>query len=567
MKKFISILLTFLFFLAFSFSAESSWVLGAEQFRFNQAKRNSQFSPSSVDSEISKLLPQLILEQIAQRASRQIPASEELNRKLDSLQTDRISLLLQLSKEYKTRDALVLQNLSARKFKSALEDESEKISEIEKKIDENLALAEAERVKAAPDLEREEKIAAGEKIEERPGEKFHFFPFFGRPDEKRQPLIEEISIYKNDSSAVFMPTEEALAAGYESRLFEKEISAAKINGFLSGVITVFGEYASVSVSLYVYPGAKKYGSVTEVGLLGQPLVIARNIARAMTPILANSLPVELNFEILPKEAARTARITVDGLVFDRIPDHFPIDAGIHTILVESSGYEKASISYQFRGNDHYLVKADLPPLAKGSFDLRLKKMKDGIFYADGIEMAPVTEEKPSARLSINGKSVLGYFSLPAAENLSDSDEEKKPDGAFFYIPNDKIKNGGHLLVNAKTFDRAANIDKRRRSMYTAYSALICSLPFTFYTYGNFLVENQGLSLGYKSYADVKEWQKKSYVCLGITSVLGVISTIELIRYLYAANQVLPASGKTDKKWQQYQNSDEAKKSADSEIAQ
>ena len=52
------------------------------------------------------------------------------------------------------------------------------------------------------------------------------------------------------------------------------------------------------------------------------------------------------------------------------------------------------------------------------------------------------------------------------------------------------------------------------------------------------VEDSGIS-----YDDLKEWQTKLYVSLGISAALGAWTVFELVRYLRAADQVLPADAK------------------------
>ena len=39
------------------------------------------------------------------------------------------------------------------------------------------------------------------------------------------------------------------------------------------------------------------------------------------------------------------------------------------------------------------------------------------------------------------------------------------------------------------------------------------------------------------------WQNRTYGCIGITSACGIWFVVELVRYMFAANQVLPANAK------------------------
>ncbi|WP_191013634.1 hypothetical protein [Treponema zioleckii] len=357
-------------------------------------------------------------------------------------------------------------------------------------------------------------------------------------------MSENVVLYQNDNSKLFAPTEQALEAGYDSWTFSKEVVTAKINGLVTGKIVTYGEYAAITVEILTYPGAKSIGTVTDVGLITDLLPFARRLVQGLAPKIANSLPIELEFEIEPPEARENCRIMVDGVVKilkSKEIEPMIVDAGIHTITIESDGFERAMVTYKFSDDTRFFVHAELLPEVSGSVNIRLKKYRDGMFYAFGLESAPYNAENPQAKLSINGKNVLGVFELSGV-----GDEDKNESRAFYRITNDKATDGANLIVNAKPFDRAKNIDKRRRRMYTAYSALICSLPFTFYCTGRFTSANNGFSFGRVDYEEASKWQKRSYASLGVTAVFGTWTIFELVRYLHAASQVLPAEAKIDK---------------------
>lgn len=507
----------------------TSWVLAAQQFTLTQKN-----APSASAAQFATVLPQLLLEQISIDGTRVLPSQEVLDRQLETLQTERLSLFLQLSKEYQSRDALVLTHDKPKKLAKALAQAQEKIDGIQKKIDENLAAADAAKDSFRPKIDREAAVARGEDIavEQRQGWRFPFF--FGDGESERQQ--ETVTIYRADSTALFAPSADALAEGVTSRTYEKEVIGAKINGVLSGSITGYGEYLAVSVELYVYPGAKRVGSVMEVGTLGDQMNLADRIVQKLVPAITNSLPVVLHFAVVPEEAALSATLTLDGLVYSRIPDTLQVDASVHTISVAAKDYETVSFTYKYEGNEQYRIRFSLSPARDGVLSLRLKKERDGIFYPKGFDRHAVDGQHPAAHVTVNGTAVIGVFTAGADDDAA---------SAFFYIPESIAQDGANLRVNAKPFDRAENIDKRRRRMYTAYSALICSLPFTFYCTGNFTAANNAYMMGRGSYDDAKKWQTYGYVASGISIACGVWTVFELVRYLWAANQVLPATARAD----------------------
>ena len=178
-------------------------------------------------------------------------------------------------------------------------------------------------------------------------------------DEQEPPQNETVVVYKNDSSALFSPSETAEKDGITSRAYEKELGTAKINGLLSGSIRMYGDYVAVTTELRIYPGAKLAGTVTEVGTVSDQMDLAERIVQQLVPVIANSLPVQLHFEILPEEIAEKAHLTLDGLVYSKIPTDLQVDASIHTINVSAKGYDTASFTYKFEGNERYTIRISL----------------------------------------------------------------------------------------------------------------------------------------------------------------------------------------------------------------
>ena len=124
MKKFLCFC-----FLIFSFFAYAdNWTLGVMEFSFKQTQKRGESS-----SKAASVLPQLIIEQFSSEEVRTIPAQESLDRTLKELQTARLSLFLQLSKEYKTRDSLVLTTTNSKKLQKALQEEMERWNHITRK--------------------------------------------------------------------------------------------------------------------------------------------------------------------------------------------------------------------------------------------------------------------------------------------------------------------------------------------------------------------------------------------------------------------------------------------------
>lgn len=537
-----------LIFLIFSLSAfADNWTLGVMEFSFKQKQKRGESS-----TKAAQVLPQLIVEQFSSENVRTIPQKELLDRKLKDLQTERLSLFLQLSKEYKARDSLVLTTQKPKALQKAIKKQMEKIRDIEIKIDENLEEVRKTIDEATPKIEHEEAVASDKKGEGKKKEegKFPFrLPFsFFRENDENEIVTENVVLYKSDATTLFVPSEKSVEAGFTSWDFEQEVISAGINGLITGEITCYGDYCSVTTSLRIYPGGQILGTVQEVGLLTDLMPLADSIARNLDSKIANALPVMIEFDVEPNEIKKDAKIMIDGIVFSLTKNDGTFEnkiiqgSGIHHINIEAPGYENLAFTYSFTDDNMFFVRANLVPLVHGTASIKLKKFREGVFHTYGLNQAPVTEEQPSAKIEVNGKAVLGVFSVPK-EKEEDSDSSNI---AFFRIPENQAFDGANLLVNAKPFDREKNIDKRRRWMYAAYSALICSLPFTFYYKGEFTAENQAFAQGRGDINRLIELKDKADLCTGISAVLGVWTAIELVRYLWAADRVLPAKTKMDR---------------------
>ena len=509
-----------------AFSTDS-WTLAAQKFSLTQ-----KTSSTSVEM-VCTAMPSLILEQFAENLERMPRGRENLDRSLYDLQKERLSLFLQLSKEVKTRDSILLQNYSAKRLSSKLKESDKKIQEIQQKILDNLKKAEDEHNKYAPDIkrdERREQLLSEGKIVDVDKEDNKFLTLFKSFSSDDAPAVENVVLYQNDPSKLFEANQQAVSGGYDSYAFEKACVDSNINGLITGTITLYGSFVSCSVEIYQFPGARIIGRATDVGSMDDLKSLASSISMQITPRIADSMPVKLSVKVEPPEAMANAVVTIDDVIYKDFSNPILIHSGIHSLYFTSEGYDSVSASYAFTGSRFFEVKAEMKKHLNGSVNLRFKKVYPGDIYANCIFSGHINEESPYSSIKINNKTVLGHF---IAEDGTSAD---------FIIPVKYLSEGAYLSVNAKAFDRSAYIEKRRKWMYGSYSALIVSLIPTFYAYGNSYAaataynNNSGVS-----YDEANRWQTASYVCSGVSVAAGAFFVYELVRYLKAANTVLPAT--------------------------
>ena len=111
------------------FCENGKWVIAAQRFVPDSGLEND-----SVNTKTSEMLPSDILEKIGTTIVRNVVPDEQFERTKYKLRTERQSLFLQLSAEYKKRDSLVLNHTSELRLKTAISDSQKKIKSIQKKL-------------------------------------------------------------------------------------------------------------------------------------------------------------------------------------------------------------------------------------------------------------------------------------------------------------------------------------------------------------------------------------------------------------------------------------------------
>ena len=492
-KKFAQIIF-FLIVQGFCFAEteKTSWVIGAVEFTYRQ-----DFVQSEYEKAVLSAIPKLILEQLYGTKTRNVPDEEILNRKIHSLVKERLALFLELSKEQKTKDALVIQNLSEYQFQKQTAVQEKKIKEITQKIDDNLA--------------NQEKLMA-EFNSEKP------------PLRRKAPDTEDFSFYKSDSSELFKFSQKIEKIDYAAFDCSAEIVNAKINGLVTGTVAVYGGYAAVSAEMFLYPGAVSTGVITEIGLISEPEKIAKNIAYRLVPKIENAIPCEIQISIKPESLKDIARVTIDSTVYNKIPDKLVLSNGVHNFSFECEGYRKESFSYGFGYEKKYLIEVEFFKQDLIETALVLKKAIAGNLFYNGLQA-----EDNVMSVKINNSGVLGYYYTDKGNTM------------FFMIPKNQVIDDKAVTANLKDYDIGADIEKKRRMMYISYSALICSLPFLFYSYSSYSTLYKGYVAGTSSISidDIKKYQTMSYIGIGVSAGLGIWFVAELVAYLISANKALP----------------------------
>lgn len=511
-------LLIFLPLPIFSGTNQKKWTIAAQEFIFTDANKND-----NVSKAISKTLPTLILEKLDANIVRNVYPDENFERIQYDLKKERLSLFLQLSGLVKTKDSFVLYNYSDAELKRKQKEQDKKIKEVKDKIDANLDKLK----KAEKEFEIEaEKISQENQLPKNEFTKFidivkHFF------SSKDNLYSEEDLQFYNNNGLYTLPSS-LVGKAYDSKEFESTMVNAKINTLLTGTINQINDYYAITVDLYLYPGAKKIATISDVGVSADFDLICSNIARQLIPIISNSIPVEVFVNIQNEEIdLSTVDFFVDDILQKKFLDGFIVQSGVHYIQVVCPGYSSISTSYFFEGNKKYVVDIMLEKEEEKTLSIRLTKPIAGTFYANGTVGLKDEFQINKSEIKIDDKLILGNFISVNGEN------------AFYYVPKNMLNEGENLTVNLNLIDKGDYVESRRKKMYLSYSLLMVSLIPSFVTYGNYYNEANAFNNGYGNYKVAKGWETGYFVSVGISIGCGVLFAYELVRYLIAANQVIP----------------------------
>ena len=305
-KKIIFLILVFSALTVYVSAEEAKWTIGAVAFKVDE-------NSTSVSTAVSTLLPQSIMDNLSIGDTRTISFDEDFSRFRAKKKTERISLYLQLESAVKTRDSLVLQNLSPSSLKNKIKAEEKKIGEIKEKINQNIKdVEEAEKEIAFKENTFQEKKDLTE------FQKYlHLFKGLVT-SEGNGPGEEKIVFYGSSGNSgeksLYCPSSDFSELEYSNPDFAKKVYGEGINSLLTGKIKVTGDFIFVTCDLFLYPEGKSICTVSEIGTLDELDFIASSIAHNLSPEISASLPVKVSFSVEPEEAAKGISFVVDDVV-------------------------------------------------------------------------------------------------------------------------------------------------------------------------------------------------------------------------------------------------------------
>lgn len=461
------------------------------------------------------LLPALILEGLSSNMERKTDREARVKSKIWPLRQERIALFMKMDNAIKARDGIVLLPLGRGARKRRIKAAEKTIKEVGKELLENMK--EVRKIEEGEE-EKDKRIALD-----------------------TPPSFIPISIY-NDGDKVLWESGVSFAYDKDDLYTSAKYAAAAVNAdidiLITGSVSIREGFLSAAVSVYVYPLAKKAGSVSDVGEINDVPRLARRLSDAIVPLVTNTLPATAVFYIEPEEAAKTISISIDDNVQQEGIMETTLSAGLHTLTFTSVGYRPVSATYSFTGGIRHKVEVSMKEKTDERLYLRFilsdkeegkeggEREKNGIL-SNAVMQTPINDQYTDSQIKIDGTSILGAV-------LRDGEEIVQ-----FYVPDILVQDEATLKVKATVLDRTEYIDKRRRWFYASYSVFITSLIGAFYTAGRRNAIN-----GYEKSSTVNKWRTASNITAGVSCACGAWMIYELVRYLRAASRVIPPEAKS-----------------------
>ncbi|MBO4729495.1 MAG: hypothetical protein J5631_13825, partial [Spirochaetaceae bacterium] len=269
--------------------------------------------------------------------------------------------------------------------------------------------------------------------------------------------------------------------------------------------------------------------LNDVGSLEDLPSLAAIMAKELYPYVLNSKPVQLHFEIMPEDAAKKARIYIDGALPQNVAE-IEVENGKHQIYIYSDGYEAKHFNYAFTETDEFIIQVKMSPkkIVNVAFEAQTANQS---LYALGLPVENpehVSLEKGTTLGEVSAGNGVNRFYI--VKNKTDRTDSK----------NDPLVHGTITFQSAMD-DYAASIEKQRTNLYNSYAMLLFSVPMLFFSKGMSIATRNSVLYSRDDSSAADQWEMYYKYSKGATITLGANFLFQLGRYLYTANKILPQS--------------------------
>lgn len=555
--------------------AADNWVLAAAPFEQLSTSRNDGFD------EAVRQLPVLILDALSGAGSHLPSEQELLFRQLESLKANRKDLIVKLNAAVTARDAVYISGAQSRTLKKETEKKNAAVSELKLQLDENqeqidtishyisqntlpkdspdpvpetitLWKNDSRQLLSVPDGMETGAYVTGEKVNGLitgsitgagnyilvtasltlyPGSISGASVSVSGSRTELVALAEDIArklkaaVVNSGTTRLFFSIQpEEIRTGATLVVDDRIIPAASLP---AGGLSVEAGFHTVSVEAPGYHTKTFSGDFTGSEAYRISVFLAQEQPKTVHLSMEQSGQGTLYINGLPAGTAPATVKTTGGLLLGEFIPEFPPEQQKSGVLPDTPDEEAI-----FSDTDTGLTAVVTEPAASlenpaesSAFDEQNMMMDAAITVQTAklpVQENPVQDSPAEAEEStVSDSTPVSFFTVNVAEtgNLSEL----------------------NARIRAETVDISSRIEKRRRTMYNSYSALLVSLIPTLFSYGMYVNTYNGWAQGYVEPDSVSLWQTVSNGSIILSAGLGINFIVQLGRYIAAVDSVLPES--------------------------
>lgn len=331
----------------------------------------------------------------------------------------------------------------------------------------------------------------------------------------------------------------------DDNFLENFSNQEKINCVLTGNVAEQNGFLYIKAKITILAENPFSFETSAVGSYSDIQKIAASISQNLLSDIMNKEKIQVSVNVFPEEIRDSVTISIDGNVYKSFVEDVYLQQGEHQFSVEAPEYETRSFTAILDDSQKaYNYSVYLSKKVSEEFTIVVDDSKvDGEnltsedlgLYVGGIrEPLIVSDDSVYASVIVKNSPVIGEITLPI---ITETDEKPEYASTYFILSENSLK-----PIVPKRESSTSLIEKARKRMYTSYGIFLITLPFTFYTNGRISDITNSINSGLYTEDMLKKynsWKVASGISISVSVTAGINMLIQLGRYIYTANTVLP----------------------------
>lgn len=325
----------------------------------------------------------------------------------------------------------------------------------------------------------------------------------------QEPVRSPVRLWKSAQELLVIKTEDNPVA-----VMRKE----GISALLTGTVTDISGYLFVTVRLESATLGLEVQEVSAAGSWDTLDTLINVLAVRLMPFVINMPAASVEF--IPLHTGTVLYLNDEPVYDNRLISGIP--AGGHRFTVITPGHERLDLTAVLSGGVRYRLTADPEAVPTASVSVHTR--------TPGLVLYHRALEEGTTPVSVR---------LPLYKDIV---EVVSPAGPTFAIIDPESSNTVLIMDNLQP--TAKRLEKQRRMVYNSLAAFYISLPVSMLTYGLSMNKTDAWNAGRleqtdRMYREIQAWNTASITTQAVSIGFAVNLLIQVGRYLYAAEQVVP----------------------------